>query len=159
MGKIRNRGVEFRLSGRHLRNDNFSWNLGLNLVYNQNRILSLGSEDEIVTENYSIHKVGSALGNFYMVRWAGILLPERHCIMIKVAVTKEYNLKNAVMVKGSYDPPVKGEGITTSFTYKNLQVNALFTFYRRECTDSTLLSCTELQPILTIESIISQPIC
>ncbi|MCT3815083.1 SusC/RagA family TonB-linked outer membrane protein [Elizabethkingia anophelis] len=131
MGKIRNRGLEFRLSGDLFRNDNFSWNLGLNLAYNQNRILSLGSENEIVTENYSIHKVGSALGHFYMVRWAGVdpatgapLYYDKNG-----AVTKEYNPENAVMVKGAYDPPIKG-GITTSFTYKNLQVNALFTFVK-----------------------------
>ncbi|WP_317231520.1 SusC/RagA family TonB-linked outer membrane protein [Elizabethkingia meningoseptica] len=131
MGKIRNRGVEVRLSGDVVKNENFSWNIGLNLAYNQNRILSLGSEDEIVTENYSIHKVGSALGHFYMVRWAGVDPATGAPLYYdkEGAVTKEYNPENAVMVKGAYDPPIKG-GITTSFTYKNFQVNALFTFVK-----------------------------
>nr|WP_315028755.1 SusC/RagA family TonB-linked outer membrane protein [uncultured Chryseobacterium sp.] len=131
LGEIRNRGVEVYFTGDVIKTKDFTWNLGLNFSYNQNRILSLGSETEIVTDDYSIHRVGSALGHFYMVRWAGVDSATGAPMYYDKEgnITKDYNPDNAVMVKGSFDPPVKG-GLTTSFTYKNFRVSALFTFIK-----------------------------
>lgn len=131
LGKIRNRGVEFYMSGDIIKTKDFSWNLGFNFSYNQNRIMSLGSEEEIVTDDYSIHKVGHALGHFYMVRWAGVDAATGAPLYYdkEGAITTDYDPDNAVMVKGSFDPPIKG-GVNTTFTYKNFRVSALFTFIK-----------------------------
>ncbi|MFD0700165.1 SusC/RagA family TonB-linked outer membrane protein [Myroides pelagicus] len=129
MGKIRNRGIELRLSGDIIKQSDWNVNVGLNFAYNKNKILSLGEEDEIITEDYSIHKVGESLGHFYMVRWAGVDSQTGAPLYLDKDgnVTTTFEPDNAVLVKGSYDPAIKG-GFTTNIRYKNLEVNALFSF-------------------------------
>ncbi|MBB1138476.1 SusC/RagA family TonB-linked outer membrane protein [Myroides sp. WP-1] len=131
LGKIRNRGVEFRIAGDLIRQGDFTWNMGLNLAFNKNKILRLGDEDDIVTEDYSIHQVGKSLGHFYMVRWAGVNTQTGapQYLDKEGRITDEYNPEDAVLVKGSFDPSWKG-GITTNFRYKNLEVSALFSFIK-----------------------------
>ncbi|MDL1913796.1 MAG: SusC/RagA family TonB-linked outer membrane protein [Bergeyella sp.] len=129
LGKIRNRGLELYLSGSVIKNENFTWGMGLNLAYNKNKILDLGGQNEIITDENSIHKVGFPIGQFYMVRWAGVDQETGAPLYYDKNgnVTGEFDQNNAVPVKGSYDPPLKG-GLNTTFTYKNFSLNILFTF-------------------------------
>lgn len=131
MGKIRNRGIELKLSGDVIRRGDFTFNLGVNFAYNKNKILSLGDEDEIITEDYSIHQVGKQVGHFYMVKWAGVDqqtgAPQYYDK--EGNITTIYDPDNAVLVKGGFDPAIKG-GFTTNFKYKKLEVSALFTFIK-----------------------------
>lgn len=130
-GKVRNRGIEFYVGGEVLRQKDFSLNLGLNFAYNQNRIMSLGDEDEFVTEEYSINRVGMPIGQFYMVRWAGVD-PATGAPMYLDGdgnITYTYNPDDAVAVKGSFDPPIKG-GFTLDARYKNFELSALFSFIK-----------------------------
>jgi len=131
LGKIRNRGIELKLAGDIIRQGDFTWNMGVNLAFNKNKILSLGEEEDIVTEDYSIHQVGKSLGHFYMVRWAGVnsQTGAPQYLDKEGNMTEIYDPENAVLVKGSFDPSWKG-GITTSLKYKNWEVNALFSFIK-----------------------------
>ncbi len=131
VGKIRNRGIEIRLSGDIVKEGNFVWNMGINFAYNKNKILSLGDEDEIITEDYSIHKVGKSFGHFYMVRWAGVDSQTGSPLYYDKdgEITTVYDAENAVLVKGVFDPAIKG-GFTTNFKYKNWEVGALFSFIK-----------------------------
>lgn len=130
-GKIRNRGIDFRLTADIIRTTDFNLRLGINAAYNKNRILSLGDEKEIVTEDYSIHRVGHQLGHFYMVRWAGVNTQTGapQYLDTEGNITDVYDPENAVLVKGSFDPPLKG-GFTAQVGYKNLSVSALFTYIK-----------------------------
>ncbi|WP_312334553.1 SusC/RagA family TonB-linked outer membrane protein [Sphingobacterium sp.] len=131
LGKIRNRGFEFKIAGNIIRNKELFVRIGINGAYNQNRILSLGEQEEIVTEDYSIHRVGHQLGHFYMVRWAGVDSQTGAPLYFDLAGNKtpEFDPEYAVLVKGSFDPPLKG-GFTLDAGYKNLSINALFTYIR-----------------------------
>ncbi|MCC9043277.1 SusC/RagA family TonB-linked outer membrane protein [Myroides sp. M-43] len=131
MGKIRNRGIEFKISGDVIRSGDFTFNLGVNFAYNKNKILSLGDEDEIITEDYSIHQVGKQVGHFYMVKWAGVDQQTGAPLYYDKEgnITSTYDPDNAVLVKGGFDPAIKG-GFTTNFKYKNLEVSALFSFIK-----------------------------
>ena len=85
--------------------------------------------DQFITEDYSINRVGLPLGHFYMVRWAGVD-PENGAPMYYTAdgeLTYTYNPDNAVPVKGSFDPPLKG-GFNLKARYKEFELSALFTF-------------------------------
>lgn len=128
-GKIRNRGVEAYLEGGIIKKKDLTLTLGLNLAYNKNKILSLGDEDEFITEDYSINRVGLPLGQFYMVRWAGVD-PQTGAPTYLDAdgkITHIFNPDDAVPVKGSFDPPLKG-GFTINVQYKKFELAALFTF-------------------------------
>jgi len=69
----------------------------------------LGEEDDIVTEDYSIHQVGKSLGHFYMVRWAGVNTQTGapQYLDKEGNITEEYDPENAVLVKGSFDQAEK----------------------------------------------------
>lgn len=128
-GKIRNRGIELYVEGELMRTKDWKLTAGINLAYNKNRILSLGDEDEFVTEDYSINRVGRALGQFYMVRWAGVdaQTGAPQYLDADGNITNTFNPDDAVPVKGSFDPPLKG-GFTLNVEYKNLELSSLFTF-------------------------------
>lgn len=130
-GKVRNRGIEFYVGSEIINLKDFSLSLGLNIAYNQNRIIDLGSEDEFITEEYSINRVGLPIGQFYMVRWGGVD-PATGAPMYLDAdgeITYTYNPDDAVLVKGSFDPPTKG-GFTLDARYKQFELSALFSFIK-----------------------------
>lgn len=128
-GKVRNRGIECNIGGAIIRQKDFSLNLGFNVAYNRNTIVSLSGEDEFVTEEYSINRVGWPIGQFYMVRWAGVDSANGAPMYLdsKGAITYTYNPDDAVVVKGSYDPPTKG-GATLDVRYRNFELSTLFSF-------------------------------
>lgn len=130
-GKIRNRGVELFLEGDLIREKELTLTLGLNLAYNKNRVMYLGGEDQLTTDQYSVNKIGMPLGQFNMVRWAGVD-PQTGAPQYLDAsgnITKTFNPDDAVPVKGSFDPPLKG-GLNVNLRYKNLELSTLFTFIR-----------------------------
>lgn len=72
IGSLSNRGVDFMLTTRNVRTSDFFWSTTLNFNYNQNRVESLGAEDEDifpgpnwVSGSQTILRVGEPIGNFY----------------------------------------------------------------------------------------------
>jgi TonB-linked SusC/RagA family outer membrane protein len=130
-GKIRNMGVEVFIEGDIIKNKDFSITAGLNLGYNKNRIIDLGGANELITDDYSINKVGMPLGQFNMVRWAGVdsQTGAPWYLDAEGNKTHTFNPDDAVPVKGSFDPPLKG-GFTLNFRYKNMDLSSLFTFIK-----------------------------
>lgn len=130
-GKIRNRGVELFLEGDIIKNEDFSFTAGINLGYNKNKVQALGGNEELITDDYSINKVGMPIGQFYMVRWSGVDANDGAPIYLdrNGDPTKEFDPDNAVPVKGSFDPPLKG-GVPLSIRYKNISLSTLFTFIK-----------------------------
>ena len=44
VGKVKNQGVELQLNGALIEKKNLSWNLGFNIAYNKNEVVSLRSD-------------------------------------------------------------------------------------------------------------------
>ena len=70
-GSVQNKGVEFSIRSKNIDND-FSWSTDLNLSFNRNKVLSIGSGTTYITGNYII-QVGKPLGTFYGTATDGIL--------------------------------------------------------------------------------------
>ena len=69
IGSLENRGVEFSLNTKPVVNDNFTWELGGNIAYNENEITSLSYGDNAQSlrrYGVNVHKVGYAAGMFYV---------------------------------------------------------------------------------------------
>lgn len=78
IGSMTNSGVEFSINGDAIRTNDFSWNLGYNITYNQNKItkLTAGERDGYVVEtggissgtgnNVQAHAVGFPAYSFYV---------------------------------------------------------------------------------------------
>ena len=75
IGKIQNQGFELSLSA-NLGNDNFSWSGNVNFSTNQNKLISLGGEEQFINqgernEQY-ISRVGEEAIQFYGYKMVGI---------------------------------------------------------------------------------------
>jgi TonB-linked SusC/RagA family outer membrane protein len=76
VGKVRNRGVEFVLSAPILKRGDFTWQGGLNLGANQNRVLELPEHKDILAGGsakvYQLITEGRDIYSWYMPKWAGV---------------------------------------------------------------------------------------
>ncbi|QNL47839.1 TonB-dependent receptor [Olivibacter sp. SDN3] len=65
IGSLENKGLELTLNAVPLQGE-FSWDVGFNISWNRNKILSLGNADQIIPAgvNTTLLKVGEPLGNF-----------------------------------------------------------------------------------------------
>ena len=61
VGSLRNTGLEFNLGGRPVVTKDFTWNTGLNIAYNDNKITKLDGESTSMPHNNTPGGVGSAL--------------------------------------------------------------------------------------------------
>ncbi|MNK13724.1 TonB-dependent Receptor Plug Domain protein [compost metagenome] len=130
-GKMRNRGIEFDISGDVVKTKDFTWTIGANAGYNKNKILRVGD----VTDNFPdgdtrIIKVGLPYGTYYAPQWAGVnsQTGEAQYYNLDGTITTAYNVNTQSTTKsGSFFPTFTG-GFNTSLTYKGVSASALFSF-------------------------------
>ncbi len=73
VGTILNEGFEIDLNSNLVHTDNFNWDFGVNFSYNNNEVVSIGTEKgEYTTGFVSIVKEGESLGSFYVWEANGI---------------------------------------------------------------------------------------
>ncbi|WP_176851990.1 TonB-dependent receptor [Mucilaginibacter sp. OK268] len=77
VGNVRNRGWEFTLTTKNIVGSGFNWSTDMNISFNRNKVLDLGSTQQIydapANDNpTSITKVGLPLGQFYGYIFEGI---------------------------------------------------------------------------------------
>jgi TonB-linked SusC/RagA family outer membrane protein len=128
IGSLRNRGYEISFIGKVIDSPNFKWDLNANFTYNKNEVTSLvGDQTEIIEGDY-ITKIGEPINSLYLVRYAGVN-PENgnaQYLTRDNELTENYD-PNDRAVLGTSDAPYFG-GFGTSFSYKNLSMNVLFTY-------------------------------
>lgn len=130
-GKMGNKGIEFSLSGDILQSKQFNWNVGVNAGYNKNEILRVTDvTDELPDGDTRIIKVGLPYGTYFAPRWAGVDKETGDALYYNKdgTITNVYNEEQqAVPLAASMYPKLTG-GITSSVRWKNLTLNALFSF-------------------------------
>jgi len=128
LGKLQNRGIEISLSGDVVRMKDFRWTLEGNFTYNKNKLLDqAGQEDNI--NGVFINRVGEAINSFYVVRYAGVDPQNGDALYYKKdgkTTTNVYDPDDRVIV-GVTDPPYFG-GLTSTWTYKGVTLDVLFSF-------------------------------
>ena len=130
-GKMRNRGVEFEVSGDVLKTNDLTWTVGVNAGYNKNVILHVTD----ITDSYPdgdtrILKVGLPYGSYFAPRWAGVdpLTGSAQYYNVDGSITTTYNSNTqSVAQSGSLYPKLTG-GFNTSINYKGFTASALFAF-------------------------------
>lgn len=157
VGKMYNQGIEFSLNGAPIRNDQFTWNSGINITANKNEVTSLadGVPSIIIggTDAYSITLPGYAAGMLYAIRTAGVDAATGRRIFLNKAGRKV--LYQQVVLPGgpsayqwAYEDGSKANAITpaedavpykstapkifggwtNSFQYKNFELSVLLTY-------------------------------
>jgi TonB-linked SusC/RagA family outer membrane protein len=130
-GKMRNRGIEFDISGDVIKTKDFTWTLGANAGYNKNMILRVSD----VTDNFPdgdsrIIKVGLPYGTYFAPDWAGVnpQTGEAQYYNLDGSITTTYNANTqSTTNSGSMYPTFTG-GFNTSLSYKGITASALFSF-------------------------------
>lgn len=128
LGILQNRGIEVALDVAAIQGKDFSWNIGGNFTYNNNKILQLDGTNENVT-SLSINRVGESANSIYVVRYAGVDPATGDALYFKQdgkTTTNQYDPNDKVIV-GKFDPPYFG-GVTTSINYRGIEASALFTY-------------------------------
>jgi TonB-linked SusC/RagA family outer membrane protein len=126
-GRVRNRGVEFLISGTPVKTAAFSWNASYNVAYNDNRVLSLA-------EGISSINLTSTVGN-----WAYInnIVGESAFEIVGTRIQKDaqgntvYNAASGFPVATGLQPLGKSVapltmGFSNDFRYKRFALNVLF---------------------------------
>lgn len=149
IGSLENRGFDFSLTTHNLAGA-LRWSTNFNLAYNINEITDLGGRDFIAGQVFGLGAVavGYPVGARFTVPWGGIASND----MMLTVTDKETGNPTEIQVKGGdelfinqfgeltniYDPndqvftgnptPQWTGGITNSFSWKNFDLNVLFTF-------------------------------
>ncbi|WP_299702333.1 TonB-dependent receptor [uncultured Pontibacter sp.] len=130
VGELRNRGVEFALSGDIIASENFTWSANVSATYNQSRVISLVGDDEEIVTGITINRVGEPINSLYVVRYAGVN-PDNGNAQYFTAegeITEVYDPNDRVIV-GTVEAPWFG-GFGTALRFKGLELNTFFSFVR-----------------------------
>lgn len=134
VGTIQNTGFEFSLFTTPIKNDNFQWNVDVNLSTLRNKITKL-PKGAVISGTKRL-EVGGSVYDFYLQEWMGVDPSNGKPLWRRIyqdekgntidGTTSEYS-KATRTLQGSALPKVTG-GITTSIAYKNFDLSGLLTF-------------------------------
>ncbi len=130
IGAMENKGVEVTIHAVPVKTKDFSWNVSLNASWNKNEVTKLRADaTEIVGNPFTI-KVGEDVQSYYLRQWAGADPdngdPLWYTNAAKNETTNDFTQAERVIV-GSASPKGFG-GITNTFTYKFLTLDAQFNY-------------------------------
>ena len=127
LNKLRNRGVEFSLSGDVIQTKDFRWTIAGNITYNKNEVIAL-QKDSLISGT-TILAVGKPVNSFYLVEYAGVNPDNGNALYNKrdKSTTPTFNVNDKV-IQGTSDAPWFG-GISTTFSYKGLDLSAQVSFF------------------------------
>ncbi|MCL1932746.1 MAG: SusC/RagA family TonB-linked outer membrane protein [Candidatus Azobacteroides sp.] len=153
VGNMRNNGIEFTMDATVIRTSDFTWNLSYNHTVVKNKILALDPSVDLTGSgiygtfnNSTLTKAGGELATYYVSDFAGID-PEKGIPMIwerdkdiyaetgatvrtgeKIPASRSNCNNNQFYLDGkSYIPSFFG-GLRSTFRYKNLDLNLLFSY-------------------------------
>ncbi len=137
VGSMRNEGIELLLNGQVIRTPDMTWNVGGNIAFNRTRILDLAGEAVVGDGFFRRYRAYGEEGNedyeyglshYYVYDWAGVNPLTGMGLWYDEDGNLSENYNNARRVyRGKSDPDFFG-GLTTSFSWKGISVNALFEY-------------------------------
>jgi TonB-linked SusC/RagA family outer membrane protein len=135
LGKMRNSGFDFSLNWTAMSTTNFFWELGGNISHNNNVIEELYNGLEEIPSGSGadqIAKVGYPIGQFYMVRYAGVNPANGEPLWYTKdgELTNVYSESNRVIIEGKQSiGPISG-GFSSNMNYRGIGLNILFSFVK-----------------------------
>lgn len=127
---LTNQGIEVEVDADIIRNSNFNWNLNVNAATLKNEFSGL---DNDIIGSTQIQRNGESYYSWYMPEWAGVDQETgeqqwfgRDEATGEEIIVKEYDLAER-RILGKALPKVTG-GISSSFTWKGLDLSVLFTY-------------------------------
>ena len=124
VGEVQNKGIELDLNGTILRNENFSWNLGVNYSGFDSEVLSLiEGVDEVEIGGYADAQIVARVGEpFPLIRTSSYLRDPQGRVIVGDDGDPIRDSNNQTQGKTSPDYIV---GLNTTIRYKNLSLYAV----------------------------------
>jgi len=136
VGKVNNKGWEIMIDGTPYKNGDFTWSTAFNISFNQNKVVSLGSDSMLqrpviggglMTNSIQVVKVGQSLGAFYLIPWEGVYTQDKGNYKAGDAKYTDVSGNNSIgfedrMIAGSAMPKFQW-GFNNNLTYKNFELN------------------------------------
>lgn len=141
-GKIRNAGIEVELDVDIIRNQEFTWNVGLNLSHIKNKVLELPEENKNsgifsgVSGNFTKLVEGGSIYDIYLPEWAGLNNEGVSTWNVYDAkgnhtgTTTDYNSVYTDVSRkkvGNALPDLTG-GFNTNLSWKGFDLSAIFSY-------------------------------
>lgn len=134
LGEIQNKGLEVALQGDIVRNDDFKWTLGGNIIFLDNEIVSLPDGQDITppTAFSILFREGAKINEHYLVRYAGVD-PQTGQALYYGADNQKYTANNLPegenrVLQGKSTMADKEGGFFTDLNYKGFGLRADFIF-------------------------------
>lgn len=134
IGELKNTGFEFSLFTTPVKNDNFQWDVDVNLSTLNNKITKLPKGS--IVSGTKLLQVGGSIYDFFIPEWMGVDPSNGNPLWKTITTdangntvegtTSEY-AKATKTLQGSSLPKVMG-GLTTSIRYKDFDFSGLLTF-------------------------------
>jgi len=136
IGKLAFWGHEFTLSSQNTTGA-FKWNTDLNISFNKNKALALGTTNAAIFGDNTITTVGQPLGQIYALDWQGVYTnqadfnasPKYDGAQVGMVKFRDVN-GDGIVTNDDRDKTVVGSsapkaiyGITNNFTYKNFDLS------------------------------------
>ncbi|MEB8345736.1 TonB-dependent receptor [Flavobacteriaceae bacterium KMM 6898] len=129
IGEIENSGIEVSLNADVVRSMNFTWSIGGNATFLDNKVVSLVDGEDIINGN-TILSVGEEINSFYMVRYAGVNPANGAPLYLDTDgnVTGEFSDSFQTLLEGKSPVADFEGGFYTSFKYKGFGLRADFIY-------------------------------
>ena len=132
VGEMVNKGAELTINADIINANGFNWNLSANVGYNKSEITELYDGKDEFRKGNLIFKVGEAYGQLYYTRFAGVdpATGKNLWLTKDDKITDKFSEDDAVVLKGkNFIAPWTG-GVTNTFSYKGLTVQAFFSWVK-----------------------------
>jgi TonB-linked SusC/RagA family outer membrane protein len=145
IGEIENKGIELAIGGEIIRKSDFSWNATFNYSKLNNKVISIGDEEQIfpgkeyaggfLSSKVFIVKPGESLGSLYGYNFLGIWQQDEAAEALRFGNqpgdSKYEDLDRDFIIDGS-DQKIIGKGLpdfnwglNNTFSYKNFDLNIM----------------------------------
>lgn len=137
IGDMENKGIELALNTINVSTPNFRWTTDFNIARNTNKILKLnfeGSDATGVELGYKYFAEGESAAQFFLYDWAGVNPLTGNPLWNYPDGTQSETPPASLSNPNQYRKPMGDAmpdffgGITNTFSYKNIDISAFFTF-------------------------------
>ena len=137
IGDMENKGFEITLNTENIKTKDFTWTTNFNISRNTNKILKLnfgGSDETGATFGYKYFKEGLSAGQFFLYDWDGVDALTGNPVWNLPDGTQTQTPPASLPNSSQYRKPMGDAlpdfygGFTNTFTYKNWDLEAFFSF-------------------------------
>ncbi len=125
-GEINNRGIEFAVNSVNVQSRNFKWETSFNIAYAENKIKKLATPINVYSRDWIRIQEGGPMYAFWLYKQLYVDPETGQAVYEDVNKDGQITVEDRQLI-GTAAPKYYG-GLSNTLTYKNFDLNLLFTF-------------------------------